>query len=247
MGSRKEIACMIFESYWDVLSNLPTRRKRNDMCGALVEAFFTGNSCADRFKGETLGVYMQLEERMFYSRKKAIAGRAGGVAKSQAKRLANALANPLANTLADGVANDVADGVANAQAKAQANAKQSAKPKTKTKNKYLVDSECVVDKALEEHTQTAISDYFKAKGASDDLATRFYRNYAAQGWKRANGQPVTDWRILADQWIEEESEPAKKATPAVSPCPECDVLCSPLSDGSPLFRCESCGITWRAE
>ena len=243
MGSRNEIACMIFESYWDVLSNLPTRRERNDMCGALVEAFFTGNSCADRFKGETLGVYMQLEERMFFSRKKAIAGRIGG----RANRKANAQAKAKAKAKAKAQPEIEATIKANVQANGEANAEQSAKPKTKTKTKYLIDSECVVDKALEEHTQTAILDYFKAKGASDDLATRFYRNYAAQGWKRANGQAITDWRILADQWIAEESEPAKKATPAVSPCPECDVLCSPLSNGSPLFRCESCGITWRAE
>ena len=60
----KELAFLFYESYWRVLENMPTQRKRSDMCGALVEAFFTGESCADRFKGEVLAVYMQLEERM---------------------------------------------------------------------------------------------------------------------------------------------------------------------------------------
>ena len=65
----------------------------DDVCGALARAFFTGESQCGRFKGELLTTYMQLEEQVFFSKRKAASGRDGGQAKRKAKSQADVEAN----------------------------------------------------------------------------------------------------------------------------------------------------------
>lgn len=253
MGAVKEIAFLFYEGYWNVLTKLPTRRKRCDMCGALVEAFFTGESCADRFKGETLAVYLQLEDRMFHSRKKAFAGREGGKqsGKQNASKVpSKAQANHEATMQATSQANHEATGQANTQAKR----KQSAKPKEKEKEKEnLPSSVCVLDTfpdgQANTHTTQEFTDFFIANGSTTQAAKRFMQHYAAQGWKRSNGLEIVDWHPLALMWIDGDgkTEPPKTAYPETLDCPSCGIQCSPIADNSPVFRCDSCGITWRAE
>ena len=118
---KKECAFLFYEGYWNVIKRLPTRRKQSDVAGALVEAFFTGRSQCSRFKGETLTTYMQLEERMFFSRMKAMAGQKGGQAKPQAKQQAEPEAEP------------------------EAEPKQTPKPKTTTTEKVSIDDVVVIE------------------------------------------------------------------------------------------------------
>lgn len=115
MANSKDIAFLFHKRYWDVIRHLPSRRKMDDVCGALVQAFFTGKSQCDKFKGELLATYMQLEEQMWYSRAQAEKGRDGGRANRKAK--------PQANT----------------EANIEADAEQSANPKTKTNKKEKIN------------------------------------------------------------------------------------------------------------
>ena len=248
MGATKEIAFLFYEGYWNVLTKLPTRRKRCDMCGALVEAFFTGESCADRFKGETLAVYSQLEERMFHSRKKAFAGREGGK-QSASKPASKAQATSQATFQANYEANRQATSQANHEAKC----KQSAKPKEKEKEKEKqpIDS-CVVetfsDGQASTHTTQDFVNFFTANGSTAQAAKRFMQHYAAQGWKRSNGLEIVDWQPLALMWIDGDGKTEPKATyPETLCCPSCGRSCNAIAENSPVFHCNSCGITWRAE
>lgn len=233
-----EFSCRIHERYWDALDGLSIR-VQNDVLGALVRAFFTGESQEDKLKGIARNLYVSLEEPVFFSRKRALAGRKGGEANAQT------------------------NSEANREAKAKQNDKQSGKQTHKQSGKQkpsLIEirdkreeSECVlrVDTLLEEkqHTPTLdeISTFFQARGCSEQAASRFYRHYAAQGWKRGNGNQITDWRLVAEQWIEEDgsskSEPLD--VPDSAQCPRCGHDCSPIDEGSPVFACGDCNITFR--
>ena len=92
---------LFHKRYWEVIENFTSRRKINDVCGALACAFFTGESQADRFNGDLRGAYLALERDMWFSRSKAESGRDGGKAKRKAKPQADVQANMEANTEAN--------------------------------------------------------------------------------------------------------------------------------------------------
>ncbi len=51
-----------------------------------------------------------------------------------------------------------------------------------------------------------------------------------------------------EQWLNrpEEKAPAVERPPETAECPECGHERAQITPGSPLYRCEECGITWRA-
>ena len=239
-----EFSCRIHKRYWDALQGL-TMRQQNDILGALVRAFFTGDSQTEKLKGITRNIYVSLEEPVFFSRVKALAGQKGGVAKAQAKAKQTGKQTP-SKALADGVADGKQTG------------KQTGKQKPSLKENREkrienIDSVLIVDTTLgvaQTHTINDLISFFTSHGSTEQAARKFEQHYSAQGWKRANGLPITDWKPLAEMWIANDSQAAptqKPENPETANCPECGLACNPIASGSSLFRCNSCGITWRAE
>lgn len=223
-----EFSCRIHERYWLALDGLSTR-VQNDVLGALVRAFFTGDSQADSLKGIARNMYLSLEEPVLFSRKRAIAGKKGGEAKGQANMEANAKQNGKQTT------------------------KQNASLKeNREKREEIIESECVLATGIGEKqnapTLNEISDFFQSKGGTEQAATRFYRHYAAQGWKSGSGQPIENWQLKAEQWIDEDAPTTQQQPqepPRIAYCPKCHEERESVSPG--LFRCNDCEITWRAE
>ena len=236
-----EFSCRIHKRYWDALQGL-TMRQQNDILGALVRAFFTGDSQTEKLKGVTRNLYVSLEEPVFFSRMKALAGQKGGVAKAQAKAKQTGKQTP-SKALADGIADGKQTG------------KQTGKQKPSLKenrDKRIenIDSVLVVDTTLEvaqTHTINDLISFFTSHGSTEAAARKFEQHYSAQGWKRANGLPITDWKPLAEMWIADDGQTAKATAPAVMECPSCGREREAIKPGSPVFHCPSCVITWRAE
>lgn len=120
MARRNELAFLFFESYWETLNKaLKSKKKRADMAYALIEAFFTGKSQADKFSGTEWGMYSQLEDEMWYSRSQAMKGRTGGQAERKPKVQPN--------------------GEPECEPDGEPNGESNANPKTKTNKKEKIN------------------------------------------------------------------------------------------------------------
>ena len=157
MATSRDIAFLFHERYWNVIRRLPSRRKMDDVSGALVQAFFTGKSQCDRFKGELLTTYMQLEEQVFFSKAKAEDGRLGGKSKRKAKPQAEVEANIEANYEAD----------------AEANSKQTPKPKTKTNKKEKINKK--ENESTPQSTSRSLAICPKCKTERDSISPGVFR------------------------------------------------------------------------
>ena len=98
-------------------------------------------------------------------------------------------------------------------------------------------------------------EFFGGNGSTRAAGARFHAHYASQGWMKGNGQPVTDWRVLASHWIDQDAHPAEDREkrmeldwPPSLPCPECGV--ESRHTGGGVYLCPECngfGMAWRAE
>ena len=133
------------------------------------------------------------------------AGRKGG--KTRASNQANSQAEAKQATSND-PSKSQAEGQANGQAKANLTGtvtiKEKVSPKGDTKKK--TKQTAFVPPTVEE-----VDEYLAEKGLSPYLTgEEFVGYYGSQGWKKANGLPITDWKKAASGWA---SRDRKKATP----------------------------------
>ena len=152
------------------------------------------------------------------------AGRKGG--KTRASNQANSQAeakqttkqtssNDPSKSQADGQAEAQAEGKANGQAKANLTGTVTIKEKvptyvgTKKKGKQTAKQNSeFVPPTVEE-----VDEYLAEKGLSPYLTgEEFVGYYGSQGWKKANGLPITDWKKAASGWASRDRKKAKKDT-----------------------------------
>ena len=147
------------------------------------------------------------------------AGRKGG--KTRASNQANSQAeakqttkqtssNDPSKSQADGQAEAQAEGQANGQAKANLTGtvtiKEKVSPKGDTKKK--AKQTAFVPPTVEE-----VDEYLAEKGLSPYLTgEEFVGYYGSQGWKKANGLPITDWKKAASGWASRDRKKAKNDT-----------------------------------
>ena len=118
------------------------------------------------------------------------------------------------------------------EAKPEANAKQNPKQtesKQGSKGRSYQDypspssfssiEEGVQGEGFEPPDPDGVAAYFGANCLKGDPGA-FYDYFAAQGWVRANGMPVEDWRALARSWsrkqVEYDAERAARGEPATA-------------------------------
>lgn len=59
-----------------------------------------------------------------------------------------------------------------------------------------------------------VIDFGIISGYTKEQAEHFYRHYKSQGWKKGNGQPITDWQDLLVDWrVNEHKFKDKKQSP----------------------------------
>lgn len=122
--------------------------------------------------------------------------------------------------------------VSKREAKPEANAKQNPKQtesKQGSKGRSYQDypspssfssiEEGVQGEGFEPPDPDEVAAYFGANCLKGDPGA-FYDNFAAQGWVRANGMPVEDWRALARSWsrkqVEYDAERVARGEPATA-------------------------------
>ena len=55
-------------------------------------------------------------------------------------------------------------------------------------------------------------EFFKSLDSTPEAAANFFNFYDSQGWVKTNGMPVTSWRSLAHQWINDDKfNPGKRS------------------------------------
>lgn len=236
----KGLACMIQESYLESLDGL-SDNEFDAVIGSLVRAFFTGEKQRDRFNDGSFNVllknvYIGLETQLFNSRTKAIAGREGGKKRSEQQATKDAYKGATKQAAKDAdlqaillAMDDSSKGATNPNININRN----------------INREC--EYSAPAHVE--VSEFFTSRGSTEQAASRFYRHYSAQGWKRGNGNPIVNWQPLAEQWMAEDgvSKPKQSVTHSVAFCPECHEETNPIAPNSPVFRCEKCQITWKVE
>lgn len=89
-----------------------------------------------------------------------------------------------------------------------------------------------------------VVEFMKARGASESYASRFVGYYQAQGWKRSNGAAITDWKALAESWLDKDGIRPKVDYPSTMAC-----ACGGTMDKTatfksgtdvPFYRCMDC-------
>ena len=92
-----------------------------------------------------------------------------------------------------------------------------------------------------------VENYLKDKGATSDYAELFFNHYNSQGWKKGNGNPITDWKALVKQWLNKDKITSAKVVqyPDETTCPDCGRSIKRL--GNSLYVCVDCDRAYNAE
>ncbi|QDP55056.1 MAG: hypothetical protein Tp1111SUR768151_25 [Prokaryotic dsDNA virus sp.] len=80
--------------------------------------------------------------------------------------------------------------------------------------------------------------YFKEKGINVD-AEKFFDYYESQGWKKANGRPVVNWKRCISTWKTDE-KPEEKKVQIVLACPNHPEITKKTTDKNLFTFCPKC-------
>lgn len=174
--------------YWDVLSSC-TKDERMRLVDALLVYYFEGEEPTD-LKGLEMALFKSL-------RGKVLASKTG---------LENAMRRKLSQT-------SQAPSDAPTQAPSEG---ASGQERSKKKEEVLERDRARAGACGERYDSTSpgfveptvsqVEAEAQARGCGNVDAQAFVDYYAAQGWLRGNGQPVTDWRRLLTGWRDRQAE-----------------------------------------
>ena len=178
--------------YWDVLSSC-TKDERMRLVDALLVYYFEGEEPTD-LKGLEMALFKSL-------RGKVLASKTG---------LENAMRRKLSQT-------SQAPSDAHSDAPTQAPSEGASGQERSKKKEEVLERDRAhagacggrydsTSPGFVEPTVSQVEAEAQARGCGNVDAQAFVDYYAAQGWLRGNGQPVTDWRRLLTGWRDRQAE-----------------------------------------
>ena len=186
--------------YWDVLSSC-TKDERMRLVDALLVYYFEGEEPTD-LKGLEMALFKSL-------RGKVLASKTG---------LENAMRRKLSQTSqapSDAPTQAPSDAPSDAPTQAPSEG-ASGQERSKKKEEVLERDRAragacggrydSTSPGFVEPTVSQVEAEAQARGCGNVDAQAFVDYYAAQGWLRGNGQPVTDWRRLLTGWRDRQAE-----------------------------------------
>ena len=252
----------IQEDFWESISGLK-RASQDRILGALVRLYYLDEKEPTGLNSGENAVFVALRERVIMGRNRSAAGRKGGKqnaskqpSKRQAKRKQTAKQNASKTEICS----------------SRAESESEIEIESNTATAVLQGGggmEIVGEKdglarflahALKEWNNRFQTAYTAFPGdARRGLAEAFGAGHGPADVDRVL-EVVATWEprfrtpnaAFADgrfeQWLNrpEEKAPAVERPPETAECPECGHERAQITPGSPLYRCEECGITWRA-
>ncbi len=178
--------------YWDVLSSC-TKDERMRLVDALLVYYFEGEEPTD-LKGLEMALFKSL-------RGKVLASKTG---------LENAMRRKLSQT-SQAPSDAPSDAPTQAPSEGASGQERSKKKEEVLERDRARAGACggrydSTSPGFVEPTVSQVEAEAQARGCGNVDAQAFVDYYAAQGWMRGNGQPVTDWRRLLTGWRDRQAE-----------------------------------------
>lgn len=207
----------IFDSFVEAGRQM-AKKDRGAYYEALIDFIAYGEE-PEGLTGAPAAVMCAIMPVLRNSRARAEAGARGGRSR-KAKAQATDEANTQANTQAKAEAKPQAKAKAKRETNTVPNSNSNSNTKT-SKNDVSVLLEANPEAPLpapplmiaamaaapfEPPTPAQVRDYAQASGMRGFDYAAFVDHYAAQGWRRANGLPVADWKPLCRNWAARQAE-----------------------------------------
>lgn len=178
--------------YWDVLSSC-TKDERMRLVDAILVYYFEGEEPTD-LKGLEMALFKSL-------RGKVLASKTG---------LENAMRRKLPQT-SQAPSDAPSDAPTQAPSEGASGQERSKKKEEVLERDRVRAGACggrydSTSPGFVEPTASQVEAEAQARGCGNVDAQAFVDYYAAQGWLRGNGQPVTDWRRLLTGWRDRQAE-----------------------------------------
>lgn len=172
-------------------------RERGDFYVAVLEYLYYGREPDFKLCKWAEQAFIMIRPVLDSQLAKQKAGRKGG--KTRASNQANSQAEAKQTSSKD-PSRSQADGQANGQAKANLTGTVTKKEKVSPKGDTKKKSSRFIPPTAEE-----VDEYLAEKGLTPYLTgIEFVGYYGSQGWKKSNGQQLTNWKLAASGWAERD-------------------------------------------
>ena len=185
-----------YRSLYDLASVLPSEKARQRLLVAMLDYFFEGKEPEGLGRKES-AAFEAVRGRIECSRTNSdnrkgrkSKGESDGGGESVARFVANETRNETANETDYGSADETCE----TETRIDGDRLLSPSHKGFKNIRDEVDSQGFEPPTLEE-----VSAYFGCNALKGDPRD-FWENYESQGWVKGNGQPVTNWKALAQKW-----------------------------------------------
>ena len=190
--------------YWDVLSSC-TKDERMRLVDALLVYYFEGEEPTD-LKGLEMALFKSLRGKVLASKT--------GLENAMRRKLSQTSQAP-SDAPSDAPTQAPSDAPSDAPTQAPSEG-ASGQERSKKKEEVLERDRAragacggrydSTSPGFVEPTVSQVEAEAQARGCGNVDAQAFVDYYAAQGWMRGNGQPVTDWRRLLTGWRDRQAE-----------------------------------------
>lgn len=190
--AKTETKMNFYRSLYDLAGLVPSERGRQRLLTAMLDYFFEGSEPEGLTKKEAVA-FEAIRGRIEASRTNS-SNRKGSGGGDSGDESANGTANEAHNETPDETRDETSNETRSSDAPSDGDSLLSPSLKGFRNSRDEVDSQ-----GLEPPTAEEVRNYFAAnclRGDPDD----FWATYESQGWVKGNGQPVTDWRPLAQKW-----------------------------------------------
>ena len=191
--------------YWDVLSSC-TKDERMRLVDALLVYYFEGEEPTD-LKGLEMALFKSLRGKVLASKT--------GLENAMRRKLSQTSQAP-SDAPSDAPTQAPSDAPSDAPTQAPSEG-ASGQERSKKKKEEVLERDRAragacggrydsTSPGFVEPTVSQVEAEAQARGCGNVDAQAFVDYYAAQGWLRGNGQPVTDWRRLLTGWRDRQAE-----------------------------------------